>query len=214
MRQQGPVVGLATVTALLAAAAFMIGRTAHAATPNPFELRRDVPVGIDHSPGGAVAAADEYLGTEQATVERDPARFAALVSEDYASGLKVAAIAGAQQHRQRDPRGMTIWARGGESFTVIGAQRLDRYRAESAQITAWAGQVFWGPGQPPCQAWSLGRVTLAWHDDRWEVTGMTTLPSAAPAPAALPQATLADQSAAAFSAQLAGFTAVSYGSPG
>ena len=109
---------------------------------------------------------------------------------------------------------MTLWADGGESFTMIGAHRLDWYRPDRAQITAWAAQVFWGPGQPPCQAWSLARITLGWRDDRWEVTGMTTLPVAAPAPAALPQAARADDGAAVFSTELAGFTPVSYGSPG
>ena len=191
-----------------------MGAASHAGTANPVELRDGVPVGVDHSPGGADAAADEYLGTEQATVERDPARFLALVSEDYAPALKGAALAAADQDRRRDPRGMRLWAEGGESFTVIGADRLDWYRFGTAQVTAWAGQVFWGPGQPPCQAWSLARVTLGWREGHWELTGMTTLPAAAPAPAALPQASRADDSAAMFSSELVGFTPASYGSPG
>jgi hypothetical protein len=214
MGHRARVVGVAVLTAVLAAAAFIVGHASPSATPNPIQLRHGVPVGVDHSPGGAVAAADEYLGTEQATVERDPARFVALVSEDYASALKAAALAVAAQDRQRDPRGMTLWIKGGESFTVIGAHRLDWYRPKAAQVTAWAAQVFWGPGQRPCQAWSLGRITLSWSDGHWEVTGMTTLPVAAPAPAALPQAAPSDDSAAAFTSELAGFTPVSYGSPG
>jgi hypothetical protein len=172
-----------------------------------------VPVGIDRSPGGAVAAADEYLATEQATVERDPSRLGALLSDDYARALKAGALAAAEKDRQRDPRGMRLWTDGGQSFTVIGAHRLDWYRAGGAQVTVWAGQVFWGPGQPPCQAWSIGRITLAWRDRRWEVTAISTLPVPAPAPAALPQASPGDDTASMFSSALAGFSPVSYGSP-
>lgn len=201
-------------TVLLAAAAFLLGRAAHAITASPIQLRDGVPVGVGHSPGGAVAAADDYLVTEQASVERDPARFAAMVSEDYAPALKADSMSSAAADRQRDPGGMLIWARGGEVFTVIGAHRLYWYRAGTAQVTTWAAQVFWGPGQPPCQAWSIGEITLGWRDGHWEATGMSTLPVAAPAPAALPQATPSDDTAAAFSSELAGFTPVTYGSPG
>jgi hypothetical protein len=180
---------------------------------DPIQTRNGIPVGMDHSPGGAVAAADEYVATEQATVERAPATFVALVSEDYVRSVQRTVLAGARGDRQRDPAGMRLWTRGGQNYTTIGAHRLDWYRGDLAEVTAWVGQVFWGPGQPPCQAWELGQTTLAWRGGRWRVSSMRALSAPAPAPAQLPQASSGDDSSAAFHAELAGFTPVSYGSP-
>lgn len=191
----------------------MAGRSVTALVADPIQTRNGIPVGMDHSPGGAVAAVDEYIAAEQSTVERDPARFAALVSEDYVPSLHGSARAGARADRRQDPAGMRLWARGGQSFTTIGAHRLDWYRGDSAQVTSWVGQVFWGPGQPPCQAWEFDQATVVWQAGRWRVSGMTTLPAVAPAPAKLPQATSRDDSGAAFDTELAGFAPVSYGSP-
>jgi hypothetical protein len=207
-------IGLALVAAALATAGFLAGRGADVTSPDPIQTHGGVPVGVEHSRGGAVAAADSYLATEQAAVERDPATFAALVSADYAKGLRAGALAAAEQDRRLDPRGMALWASGGRSFTVIGAHRLDWYRGEEAQVTAWAAQIFWGAGEPPAQAWSLARITLQWSDGRWRVTVMSTLPAAIPAPASLPQAAPSDDSASTFARELAGFSPVSYGSPG
>jgi hypothetical protein len=170
-------------------------------------------VGVDHTPTGAVAAADDYVASEQATVERDPERFAALVSEDYVPDLTASALTGARADRAGDPGGMRLWAKGGQSLTAIGAHRLDSYRGGAAQVTLWVGQIFWGPGRPPCQVWGLTRATLVWQGGRWQVSSMITLPTPAPAPAALPQASRADETSAVFGSQLDGFTPVSYGSP-
>jgi len=198
---------------LLATAAFFAGRSAPTPVPDPIQARGGVPVGMVRSPGGAVAAADDYLASEQASIERDPPRFAALVNEDYQSSLRADALAAATTDRTRDPGGMALWASGGRSFVVIGAHRLDRYRPDSAQVTTWAGQIFWGPGQAPCQVWALGRITLVWRADHWQVSAMSTLAGPAPAPGSLPQAAPGDDSAQAFDSQLDGFSPVSYGSP-
>ncbi len=205
-------VALSVSSLLLAAVAFVAGTAAHAPAPDPVQTRHEVPVGVQHSPAGAVAAADDYVATEQATVERDPTRFAALVSEDYAGALRASALVEAAADRKRDPRGMRLWADGGESFTTVGAHRLDWYRDNSAQVTVWVGQVFWGPGQPPCQVWGLTRATIVWGNRHWQVTSMDTAPGTAPAPARLPQASPEDDSSARFSSELAGFSSVSYGS--
>jgi hypothetical protein len=205
--------GASLVIVALTAAAFFAGQGSPNAAPDPIQMRDGVPVGVGHSQGGAVAAADDYLATEQASVERDPERFQTLVSDDYTTALRESALMGGLADREQDPRGMRLWARGGQSFTVIGAHRIDWYRGDRVQVTAWAGQIFWGPGQPPCQVWSLGQVTLVWRQARWQVTAMSTLPAPAPAPAELPQASAADDSGAAFNAELGGFTPVSYGSP-
>ena len=56
-------------------------------------------------------------------VERDPPRFAALVSADYAGALRASALAEAARDRKGDPRGMRLWADGGESFYFCGPHR-------------------------------------------------------------------------------------------
>jgi hypothetical protein len=201
------------VTVVLGIVGFLIGRAAPSPTPDPIQTRAGVPVGVGHSPGGAVAAADDYLTSEQASVERDPQRFQALLSQDYAPATKQSALADAAADRKRDPGGMRLWATGGQSFTVIGAHRLDWYRGDSAQVATWAGQIFWGPGQAPCQVWALGRISLAWRRGRWRVSAMTTLPGPPPAPSSLPQAGPADDTSDAFYSQLEGFSPVTYGSP-
>jgi hypothetical protein len=205
--------GLALVTLLAATVAFLAGGAASALPGDPIQTRAGIPVGVDHSPAGAVAAADEYVASEQSTVERDPASFAALVAQDYPGWLRQSALAGARADRQTDPGGMRLWADGGQSFITIGAHRLDWYRGASAQVTLWVGQIFWGPGQQPCQVWVLRRAELVWRRGQWEVNSMAALPTAAPAPAELPQASTADTSGAAASSELGGFTPVSYGSP-
>lgn len=206
-------VGLALVAVALTTAGFLVGRSAPAAAPDPVQTRAGVPLGVERTPAGAVAAADEYVTTEQATVERNPTRFAALVSQDYAASVKAGSLAAARDDRLGDPAGMRLWASGGQSFTTVSAHRLDWYRGNTAEVTTWAGQIFWGGHQPPSQAWALGRTALIWQDRHWEVTDMTTLPVPAPAPAALPQANSTDDTAADFDSRLDGFRPVSYGSP-
>ena len=205
---------LLALAVLVVVPAFFAGRAVTVLVRDPIEEVRGVPVGIERTPAGALAAAEDYLATEQATVERDPARFRALVLTDYVRRLGADALTAARFDRLRDARGMALWGRGGESFTVIGAGRLDWYHGDSAQVTTWAGQIFWGPGVAPTQVWSLSQTRLIWLAGRWEVGAMSTLPEPAPSPWALPQASREDDAAANLDARLAGFTSVSYGAPG
>ena len=48
------------------------------------ELIDGVPVGVQDTPAGALAAADNYLALASQSVEQDPAVFAALVAQAYA----------------------------------------------------------------------------------------------------------------------------------
>ena len=182
--------------------------------PNPIVLERGIPVGVQRTPRGAVAAADEYVAVEQETVERDPVRFASMVKADYAPSIRRSTIATGAANRRSDPIGMALWANGGQSFTLIAASRLDWYRNAAARVTSWAGQVFWGPGRAPTQAWALVETTLAWRNGRWVVLAMRALPDHAPSPAALSAADPRDETSDAFYSQLRGFTPVSYSAPG
>ena len=215
MRAIKPVGSLALLVGVLAGC-FAAGRATVSAGGrlNPIVLEHGIPVGVQRTPSGAVAAADEYLAVEQETVERDPARFASVVRVDYAPSIRQSTIAAGTADRSGDPAGMALWANGGQSFTVIGASRLDWYRTGEAQVTLWAGQVFWGPGRPPTQAWARAQTTLVWRNGRWLVLAMRTLPSPAPSPAALSGADPRAETSTTFDSQLRGFTSVSYGGPG
>ena len=215
MRPIKPIGYLALLSGILGGC-FAAGRATVSAAgrPNPIVFERGIPVGVQHTPRGAVAAADEYLAVEQETVERDPARFGSVVRVDYARSIRQSTIAAGAADRSGDPAGMVLWADGGQSFTVIGASRLDWYRSGGAQVTLWAGQVFWGPGRAPTQAWALAQTTLVWRHGRWLVLAMRALPDHAPSPAALSGADPRAETGAAFDSQLRGFTSVSYGAPG
>ena len=208
--------GFVALLAGVLAACFAAGRATVSASapPNPIVLKRGIPMGVLRTAPGALAAADDYLAVEQETVERDPVRFASLVEADYAPSIRQSTMAAGASDRRSDPGGMTLWADRGESFTVIGASRLDWYRSGGARVTAWAGQVFWGPERPPTQAWALAQITLAWRNGRWMVLAMRRLADPAPSPAALSGAEPRDETSAAFYSQLGGFAPVSYGAPG
>lgn len=203
---------LATLV-LLAAAAFLLGRTLSPARPpgNPVVDIHGIPAGIDHSPAGALAAADSYVAVSYDAVERDPARDARLIGTVYAPAIRSSAIAGAASVRARDPAAMRLWAHGGRNLSLVGARRLDYYHGDDAQVTTWNADVFWGPGRPPKQAWVLTQTSLRWSGDRWLVRQTTTLPTAGPVPAVTPQATAANDTPAAFATGLAGFSAPGYG---
>jgi hypothetical protein len=210
-----PVGSLALLAGILAGC-FAAGRATVSAAgrPNPIVLAHGIPVGVQPTPQGALAAADEYLALEQETIERNPARFAAVVKVDYAPSIRQSTIAAGAADRRSDPVGIALWANGGQSFTVIAASRLDWYQSGRAQITLWAGQVFWGPGRPPTQAWALAETTLVWRNGRWLVFAMRALPDHAPSPAALSGAEARAETNTTFDSQLRGFTSVSYGAPG
>jgi hypothetical protein len=215
MRALRPV-GLLALLAGALAGCFAAGRATvrPGGLPNPIVVKRGIPVGVERTPQGALAAADEYLAVEQETVERDPARFASLVDVDYAPSIRQSAIAGGAADRRGDPVGMALWANGGQSFTLVAASRLDSYRGGRAQVTAWAGQVFWGPDRAPTQTWALAQTTLAWREGRWVVLAMRALSDPAPSPAVLSAANPRDETSTAFYSELRGFTPVSYGAPG
>jgi hypothetical protein len=182
--------------------------------PNPIVMIDGVPTGIEHSAAGAVAAADEYVAVAYDSVEKSPARDTALIDTDYAPQIRAAAIQGAAAVRAENPDAMALWHHGGQSITLVGARRLDYYGGDAAETTTWSANVIWGPQRPPKQNWVLTQTWLRWSADRWLVISTTTLPIGGPVPALTPQSTPTNDSTAAFGADLSGYSAPGYGSPG
>lgn len=204
---------VASTVVLLFGTVFVLGRGAGSSAPasNPVRYIGGVPVVVDHSPAGALTAADNYVAASYASVELNPVKYARLIRAVYSPAIRTAATSGAVAVRDQNLSAMRLWARGGHSLSLIGGRRLDYYSDDKAQISTWNADVFWGPGRPPKQAWVLTQMSLRWVDDRWLVTSIATLPTGGPVPALTPQAATGNDSVATFDTALAGFTPPSYG---
>jgi hypothetical protein len=174
------------------------------------ELEHGVPVGVEQTPGGALAAADNYLADSAQTLEQDPSAFAELVARVYAPSARAGMLAAAQQLRLSDAAGMGNYSEGGRGLAVVAARRLDRYTPSSATVTSWLAGFVWGPRVSPRQSWNLVDTTLVWRSGRWLVASSQTDGTPAPAPAIV-YLDGHNDSLAAFS-ELAGMTAPFYGS--
>lgn len=210
-------VGLVLVAALLAAVGFAVGRLL-APPPTgagPIAYVDGIPIGIAHSPSGALAAADNYVLVEQESVEQSPLREDKLIATDDAPSYRAEDARSAMAIRTQDRGGMAFLARGGRSFTFIGARRLDYYSGSAAQVTTWRAGVFWGAAEPrtPTQSWGIDQTSLEWSSGRWLVTRNVTLPVPAPVPAVTAQSGHGNTTRAFFDAQLSGFMPPSYGGP-
>jgi hypothetical protein len=183
------------------------GRGAAAAA---IELESGVPVGVKHTPAGALAAADNYLADSAQTLEQDPSAFGQLVAKVYAPSARTQTLAAAQQLRLSDADGMGNYSEGGRGLAVVAARRLDSYTPSSATVTSWLAGFVWGPRVSPRQSWNLVDTTLVWRSGRWLVVSSQTDATPAPVPAIVYVDGHSD-SLGSFS-RLAGMTAPFYGS--
>jgi hypothetical protein len=174
------------------------------------ELESGVPVGVKHTPDGALAAADNYLADSAQTLEQDPSAFGELVAKVYAPAQRAQALAAAQQLRLSDPTGMGNYGEGGRGLAVVAARRLDHYTPRSARVTSWLAGFVWGPHVSPRQSWNLVDTTLVWGSGHWLVVSSQTDATPAPVPAIV-YVDGHNDGLAAFS-ELAGMTSPFYGS--
>jgi hypothetical protein len=215
-RRSGIAVGVVVALALfiLALVLFALslggGGGASPAASGAVELRDGVPVGVQRTPAGALAAADNYLAYASQTLEQDPAAFALLVAQAYAPASRAQALSEAQQLRLSDSVGVSNYTQGGRGLALVAARRLDSYTPSSATVTSWLAGFVWGPHLTPRQSWNLVDTTLVWSSGRWLVVSSQTDPTPAPVPAIVYVAA-GNDAAAAFS-RLAGMTAPFYGS--
>jgi hypothetical protein len=174
------------------------------------ELVGGVPVGVQHTPGGALAAVDNYLAVASQSVEQDPAVFAALVVQVYVPGIRAGTLAQAQRLRASDVQNMSNYREGGRGIAVVAARRLDSYTPEQATVTSWLGGLVWGPRLAPRQTWNLVDTTLQWQAGRWLVEASNADPALAPVPSMV-YVDRGNNRMGAF-AGVAGMTAPFYGS--
>jgi hypothetical protein len=206
-------IAAAGVFALLAAVVLGLAhRGRGGAAGGPVRLVNGVPVGVQDTPAGALAAADNYLALASQSIEQSPAVFEALVAQAYAPYARGRTLAEARRIRVEDTQNMTNYREGGRGIAVIAARRLDSYTPQQATITSWLGGFVWGPHLAPSQTWNLIDTTLGWQQGRWLVLSSETDTTPAPVPSIVYVDGANDQ-AAAF-ARLAGMTAPFYGTGG
>jgi hypothetical protein len=176
------------------------------------QLSGGVVVGVERTPAGALAAADNYLALASQSVEQDPSVFAALLAQAYAPEIRARALEQARQIRAGDAQNLGNYAQGGRGIAIIAARRLDSYSPEQAKVTSWLGGFVWGPHLSPRQTWNLVDTTLRWQAGRWLVVASNVDATPAPVPSIV-YVNGANNRAAAFQ-RLAGMTAPFYGTGG
>lgn len=196
----------------LAATALLGGAGGGATVGGPVELLGGVPVGVQDTPAGALAAADNYVALASQSVEQNPGVFAALVGEAYAPQARGRTLAEAQRLRGRDTQNMSNYREGGRGIALIAARRLDSYTPQQATVTSWLGGVVWGPQLSPRQTWNLIDSTMRWQAGRWLVVSSVTDATPAPVPSIV--YVDGDNDRAVAFARLAGMSAPFYGTGG
>ena len=187
----------------------LTGQHQRSATAGAVRLIDGVPVGVEHSRAGALAATDNYLALASQSIEQDPAVFAQLVAQAYAPQVRGRTLSEAGSVRASDPQNMSNYRKGGRGIAIIAARRLDNYTTQQATVTSWLGGLVWGPHLVPRQTWNLVDTTLRWQDGRWLTEASHTDTAPAPVPAIV-YLNAGNNTPGAF-ARLAGMTAPFYG---
>jgi hypothetical protein len=179
--------------------------TAH---PNPIVLKQGVPVGVQGTPGGAVAAADNYVATE----DRDllsVRQLRTLVEADWAPSARSVELA--QPYPAAALTGKLATFAGLHVVADVAADRLEAYAADSAQVDVWAEVTLWSPAIVPMQRWELDAVSLIWSHGQWLIASRSSSPDAQTPVPSWTSGGPGDRTSSAFDARLAGMSTPYYG---
>jgi hypothetical protein len=176
------------------------------------QLVHGVPVGVQDTPAGALAASDNYVALAAQSIEQNPGVFAALVAQAYLPGARERALAQARALRTADTQNIGNYAEGGRGLAVVAARRLDSFSPATATVTSWLGGFVWGPRLAPRQTWDLVDTTLDWQGGRWLVASSQVQATPAPVPSIV-YVQGSNNTTGAF-ARLAGMSAPVYGTAG
>jgi len=169
-----------------------------------------VPVGVEHSRAGALAAADNYLAVTTETVVQDPRRFEAVVRRVFVPSYQAKALREGEDARSSAQDAIANYDAGGQALAMIAARRLDTYGGDRAVVTTWRSGVIWGPSERPASRWFLTETQLRWDGQHWLVEKMDDARRAAPSPI-LKYRGRESTRTSAFERELRGMTAPSYG---
>lgn len=188
-RRWGLIAGAAAAVILVGAIGWTAGRstapdTAEAGGADAGAIRvvDGVPVGVQRTRAGALAAADNYVTTATETAFQDPARYEVLVRRVYAPEYQAEALREAREARQRAPELVAEYKNGRKGVAIVAARRLDTYGEDEAEVTTWRAGVVWSASSKPFTQWFLTETELNWDGQRWLVAKSDDASRVAPAP--------------------------------
>lgn len=194
---------LAGLVVAIVGGAFVGGRSTRPATvaPNPLAIVDGVPVGGLDAPGGALAAADNFVSTG-VTASIEPGQLRQFVNAVVVPRARGSFIVDNPAPGSGPPPGARVTA-------SVVAHRLVSYGAGDARVSMWVVAAYWGGGAVPTQYWSLVQLSLRWGGDRWRiVSGEDSLPGPVPA---LIAGRIEDRAVEVWDQALAGMSAPYYG---
>jgi hypothetical protein len=218
-RRWGLIAGVVVAVVLVGAIGWFAGRSSAPDTAKAdsaggasgaIRVVDGVPIGVDHSRPGALAAADNYLAVTSETVVQDPPRFEALVRRVFVPGYQAKALREGQDARTAAQDAVANYDAGGRALAIIAARRLDTYNDDRAVVTTWRSGILWGPDERPAARWFLSETELRWDGQRWLVQKMDDARRPAPSPILKYRDAEATRTAA-FERELRGMTAPTYG---
>ena len=194
---------------VVAAGALMLGyqTAARVGRPNPIRLEAGVPVGVLDTPVGAIAAAENYLASEDdALLSRDEIR--RVVDTAWAPAERDVELA--QPFPAAALAGRPGTFPGLELSAAVAGAKLNSYMPQISQVVVWHEITLWSPSVPPTQRWSLDTLTLVWDSGRWLVASRTAAPDPETPVPAWTSGTADDSTRQAFNTRLAGMSAPYY----
>jgi hypothetical protein len=201
--------GVVMTVLLVVAAALALGyRTApRAARPNPIRLVDGVPVGVIDTRVGAIAAAENYLASEDdALLSRDEIR--RVVDTVWAPAERNVELA--QPFPAAALAGRPATFPGLELSAAVAGAKLESYAPQSAQVLVWHEITLWSPSVAPTQRWNLDAVTLMWDGGRWLIASRTAAPDSETPVPVWTSGTPEDNTSQAFDTRLTGMSAPYY----
>jgi hypothetical protein len=148
----------------------------------PVNFVDGIPVGVQRSRAGALAAADNYVAIATETAIPDPERYEQLVRGVYAPAYRATALREGQEARERSPELVDAYANGRKGVAVVVARRLDTFAGDHAEVTTWRAGVVWSSTDKPFSQWFLTESSLLWDGQRWVVEKMDDARRPAPSP--------------------------------
>jgi hypothetical protein len=198
------------VLLVVTAGALVLGyRTApKISRPNPIRLVDGVPVGVIDTPVGAIAAAENYLASEDdALLSSDEIR--RVVDTVWAPAERGVELA--QPFPAAALAGKAATFPGLRLAAAVAGAKLESYAPQSAQVLVWHEITVWSASVAPTQRWSLDTVTLVWDAGRWLVASRAAAPDSETPVPAWTSGTRQDGTSEAFDTRLAGMSAPYYG---
>jgi hypothetical protein len=176
--------------------------------PDPIMVRQGVPVGVERTPNGAIAAADNYVAAEDRALT-SAAGMRAVVETDWVPSARRVELA--QPYPAAAIAGKPLSFPGLRLAADVAADRLESYSSNTAQIGVWDEITVWSSTVAPTQHWELDTINLVWGAGQWQVASRLTAPDAQTPVPSWTSGGPADRTSAAFDSQLAGMATPYYG---